>query len=169
MAESRLSIAELLRQDRRYKLEAYAFVFEALRYGHEVLDMGAAAKPTAAKPPAAAKPSKGASRAAETPPATKEGKEPAERHLTGQELCEAIRQYALEQYGFMARRVFETWGVRNTGDFGEIVFNLIRTGEMRKTKTDRREDFENVFDFESGLCDSFCIKPPVERPKPPAG
>ncbi|HEX3869812.1 MAG TPA: Minf_1886 family protein [Pirellulales bacterium] len=151
MAESRLSIAELLRQDKRYKIEAYAFVFEALRFGHEALGMGTARKE---------------SMASVDPGASSKEAQP-ERHLTGQELCEAIRQYALEQYGYMARSVLESWGVRTTGDFGEIVFNLIRVGEMRKTESDRREDFENVFDFETGLCERFEIKPPVERPKPP--
>jgi uncharacterized repeat protein (TIGR04138 family) len=155
MTESRLSIAQVLRQDKRYKIEAYAFVFEALRYAHEVLGMGGVAKPEPTK---------------STEAGGRVAKEPAtERHLTGQELCEGIRQYALEQYGFMARSVLESWGVRNTGDFGEIVFNLIRAGEMRKTDSDRREDFDDVFDFEVGLRDSFEIKPPVERPKPPTG
>ncbi|HWA98685.1 MAG TPA: Minf_1886 family protein [Pirellulales bacterium] len=184
MTEPRMSIAELLRQDSRYKLEAYAFVFEALRYGHEVLGMGKVKSPAgrgSLEKPAVEKPrlekatgDKPGSekRAAEQRSAEAEPPAPAqedERHLTGQELCEAIRQYALDQYGFMARRVFESWGIHCTGDFGEIVFNLIKVGEMRKTKHDRREDFDNVFDFESGLCGSFQIKPPVERPKPPAG
>ncbi len=56
-----------------------------------------------------------------------------QRHVTGQELCEAIRRYALEQYGYMAKMVLNNWGLRGTGDFGEIVFNLIRIGRMRKT------------------------------------
>jgi uncharacterized repeat protein (TIGR04138 family) len=60
----------------------------------------------------------------------------------------------------MAKCVLNSWGVHNTGDFGEIVFNLIRIGQMRKTKDDRREDFDDVFDFESGLTQSFQIKHP---------
>ncbi len=154
MTEPLLSITELLQQDRRYKVEAYAFVFEALKYGHEVLGLGkvrAKAEAATASEPSSSE------------------KESSERHLTGQELCESIRQYALEQYGYMARSVLESWGVRKTGDFGEIVFNLIKVGEMRKTKDDRLEDFEDVFDFENGLCNSFEIKAPVERPRPPKG
>ena len=57
----------------------------------------------------------------------------AQHHVTGQELCEAIRRYALDQYGYMAKLVLNNWGIRSTGDFGEIVFNLIRIGRMRKT------------------------------------
>jgi len=66
-------------------------------------------------------------------------------------LCEAIRQFALDQYGYMARCVLASWGVTMTGDFGEIVFNLIRVGEMRKTDDDRREDFDDVFDFDTAF------------------
>ena len=29
-----------------------------------------------------------------------------------------------------------------------MVFNLIRIGQMRKTPQDRREDFDDVYDFE---------------------
>ena len=78
-----------------------------------------------------------------------------ERHITGQQLCEAIRQYAVEQYGGLAKNVLAHWGVRSTGDFGEIVFNLISIGQMRKTESDRREDFDNVFDFDEGFRDVF--------------
>ncbi len=49
-------------------------------------------------------------------------------------MCEAIRLYALEQYGYMAKTVLNSWGVHNTGDFGEIVFNLIRIEQMKKTQ-----------------------------------
>jgi uncharacterized repeat protein (TIGR04138 family) len=70
-----------------------------------------------------------------------------EHHITGQQLCEAIRQYALEQYGYMALTVLNNWGVHRTGDFGEIVYNLIRIKHMKKSDSDRREDFENVYEF----------------------
>lgn len=135
-------IAKLLKEDRRYKIDAYAFVFEALNYAHNVLGMGTerSGEPEEDDPD--------------------EGTREAERHLSGQQLCEAIRQYALEQYGYMAQDVLGSWGVTSTSDFGEIVFNLIRIGQMRKTKDDAREDFDNVFDFETGLRQSFKITPP---------
>ena len=60
-----------------------------------------------------------------------------------------------QQYGMLAKSVLNEWGVRTTGDFGEIVFNLIDIGQMKKTDSDRREDFENVFDFDDGLRDAF--------------
>lgn len=70
-----------------------------------------------------------------------------EQHITGQQLCEAIRKYSLEQYGFMAKTVLNSWGVFTTGDFGEIVYNLIRIKHMKRSKADRREDFDDCYDF----------------------
>jgi uncharacterized repeat protein (TIGR04138 family) len=142
-------IVELLKRDKRYRFEAYVFVFEALGYAHTTLGMG----------------SEQPSEIPENEPQGSAGRveirvENPERHLTGQQLCEAIRQYALEQYGYMAKCVLNSWGVRNTGDFGEIVFSLIAIGQMRKTKDDRREDFDHVFDFDTGLQQDFRITLP---------
>jgi len=141
MSDAAHTLAQLLRDDDRYQRAAYLFVFDALNYAHTVLGMGAAPEGTADEG---------------TSPETAT----SERHLTGQELCEAIRLYALDQYGYMAKCVLNSYGVRTTGDFGEIVFNLIRVGLMRKTDDDRREDFDNVFDFDAGLEQSFQITPP---------
>ena len=80
------------------------------------------------------------------------------RHISGQQLCQAMRIYAHEQYGLLAKNVLNHWGIETTGDFGEIVFNLIEIGEMRKTPYDRREDFNDVFDFRQGFEHSFEIK-----------
>ncbi len=85
---------------------------------------------------------------------------PPDAHLTGQQLCEAIRQLALEQFGLMARVVLHSWGVHVTGDFGEIVYNLIDIGLMKKSETDRREDFNDVFDFEEAFERQFKITRP---------
>ena len=71
------------------------------------------------------------------------------RHVTGQELLHGISGYALEQYGPMARTVFDHWGVNATRDFGEIVFTLVGAGLMGKTDEDSIEDFIDVFDFDS--------------------
>jgi uncharacterized repeat protein (TIGR04138 family) len=136
MSDAAQTLAELLGEDKRYQKPAYLFVFDALNYAHSTLGLGAPAGEGA------------------QPEAT------TERHLTGQQLCEAIRLYALDQYGYMAKCVLNSWGVHTTGDFGEIVFNLIRVGLMRKTDDDRREDFDDVFDFESGLRQSFQITLP---------
>ncbi|MBU1045196.1 MAG: hypothetical protein KJ915_12460 [Candidatus Omnitrophica bacterium] len=68
-------------------------------------------------------------------------------HVSGKELSEGIRDYALSEYGRMARTVLEHWGLKVTEDFGSIVFNLVDAGVLGKTDDDRIEDFQNIFDF----------------------
>jgi uncharacterized repeat protein (TIGR04138 family) len=138
-------LSKLLKRDKRFKFDAYVFVFEALNYAHDVLGMG----------------QEGAKDEGEESAPAPKGKKKAERHLTGQQLCEAIRQYALDQYGMMAKSVLNSWGVRTTGDFGSIVFNLIEANQMRKTKQDRIDDFNDVFDFEEAFIRGFKITPPA--------
>jgi uncharacterized repeat protein (TIGR04138 family) len=69
------------------------------------------------------------------------------RHVSGQELLEGIRGYALAQFGPMADLVFEEWGVHRCEDFGEIVFNLVEIGLLGKTEQDSRADFQNGYTF----------------------
>lgn len=73
------------------------------------------------------------------------------RHISGQEFCEGIRRYALDQYGPLARTVLEHWGVKKTLDFGHIVFALVDVGLMRKTETDTLNDFKDVYDFKTAF------------------
>ena len=145
------SIAELLEQDKRYAFEAYVLVFESLDHAHRVLGMG---QVEPSEDPAGSGKSREAS---EDATASESG---GERHLSGRDLCEAIRHYALEQYGYMARCVLNSWGVYSTSDFGEIVYNLIRIEQMRKTAKDRREDFDDVYDFETAFERNFEISFP---------
>jgi uncharacterized repeat protein (TIGR04138 family) len=133
-------LAQLLEKDRRYTFEAYVFLFEALNFAQTVLEMGVES-PT-------------------EPIAENEEAPGPQHHVSGQELCEAIRRYALEQYGYMAKTVLNSWGIRGTSDFGEIVFNLIRIGQMRKTPSDTQVDFENIYDFDVAFKQQFKITPP---------
>jgi uncharacterized repeat protein (TIGR04138 family) len=135
-------IARLVEEDPRYTFEAYVFLLEALAYAQDVLNMGAET-PT------------------EMPEPLEESPEPGvQRHVTGQELCEAIRRYALEQYGYMAKTVLNRWGLHTTSDFGQIVFNMIRGNLMRKTPSDTQVDFDNIYDFDVALKQQFKIAPP---------
>lgn len=83
---------------------------------------------------------------------------PKPRHVTGAELLLGIRDYALEQFGPMARTVLHYWGIRKTLDFGKIVFALIEVGILRKQPEDKLEDFENVFDFKKAFDDDYEFK-----------
>lgn len=68
-------------------------------------------------------------------------------HVSGQELLEGIRKYALDQYGPLALTVLANWNVKQCSDFGNIVFNLVDFGVLGKTEQDQREDFLNGYDF----------------------
>jgi uncharacterized repeat protein (TIGR04138 family) len=77
------------------------------------------------------------------------------RHITGQELLDGIRRFALQQFGPMAVTVFEDWGVMRCSDFGEVVFNMVDSGLLAKTEKDSREDFQNGYDFASAFLKPF--------------
>jgi uncharacterized repeat protein (TIGR04138 family) len=73
----------------------------------------------------------------------------ASRHVSGQQLCEGLREFAYRQWGMLARVVLERWGIGATVDFGRIVFTLIEAGQMQKTPEDSLEDFRDVYDFKA--------------------
>ncbi|PQO31813.1 hypothetical protein C5Y97_20390 [Blastopirellula marina] len=146
---------QLLKDDPRFRMEAYQFVREALSYGQrfqqeaedefeeeveddedvEDLDLECFEEDEDLE--------------------AWEEEEEAESHLTGQVLCQAIRQYATQQYGLLAKVVLNSWGLYTTSDFGEIVYNLISINMMKKSKSDRREDFDDQYDFEDAFVKNF--------------
>ncbi len=77
------------------------------------------------------------------------------RHVSGQELLVGIREFALAQFGPMAITVLEEWGVRNSRDFGDIVFNMVDTGWLAKTDKDTRDDFQDGYDFTEAFRNPF--------------
>lgn len=96
------------------------------------------------------------------------------RHVTGRELVEGVRQYALQEFGPMTMKVLEEWGLAGTEDFGRIVFQLVEAGELGKTSEDKAEDFANCFDFRDAFEKPFePLKPLSDAParqrrRPPA-
>jgi uncharacterized repeat protein (TIGR04138 family) len=76
-------------------------------------------------------------------------------HITGQTLCEGLRLMALEKWGMLAWLVLDSWRVKTTRDFGEIVYLLIRHNWMKAQPTDTIEDFNAVFDLKTGLKGGF--------------
>lgn len=184
-----LTIYRLLKKDPRYPIEAYQFVRDGLTYATEVLALGqksdndrqkslaqqealeqsssdfqkeidliagiaASERTDEAEPSFELAKLDTPAESEETPPAEIEG-----RHLTGQELCEALRQYALQQYGYMAFSVLSEWSITATRDFGSIVYNLIEIGLMRKSPEDRQEHFNDVYDFHEVFVENFQFEP----------
>jgi len=77
------------------------------------------------------------------------------RHISGVELLDGIRQYAIEQFGPIALTVLNEWGISKTEDFGEVVFNLVEAGELGRTDKDKREDFANGYNFREAFSKPF--------------
>ena len=68
-------------------------------------------------------------------------------HVSGQQLLDGIRLYALKEFGPMVPTVFAYWGLKRCEDFGEMVFNLINVGIFGKTEHDSLEDFKGAYTF----------------------
>ena len=75
----------------------------------------------------------------------------ASRHVSGQQLCEGLREFALLEWGMLARTVLARWNISRTVDFGRIVFALIDNGWMSATDEDDLDDFRDVYDFKSAF------------------
>jgi uncharacterized repeat protein (TIGR04138 family) len=107
------ALRQVLEKDPRFPVDAYRFLFEALRFTVDQL--------------------------------------PAQRHVSGRELLEGVRQYALQQFGGMARTVLRHWNIRRTEDIGDMVFNLVEANLMGKTDTDSKNDFKGGYDFDQAF------------------
>lgn len=132
-------LPRIIALDPRFGIDAYAFVLEALDHARiQKLN----AMPRRAD----------VGRSKSRPPSRSRRRgQPAFGHVTGQELCHAVRTLALAQFGLLAATVLGHWGIRSTSDIGDIVYNMIATGDLEKTPSDSRTDFDNVFDFERAL------------------
>jgi len=84
----------------------------------------------------------------------------AGRHVSGQELLDGLRRFALDEFGPMAKTVLTYWGVKQCEDFGEIVFRMVDKGILGKTEQDSPEDFKGGYDFEEAF-----VKPYQPSPR----
>ncbi len=71
----------------------------------------------------------------------------ASRHVTGQQLCDGLREFAIEQYGLMARTVLRSWNITTCADFGNLVFAMVDAEMMQRTDQDTIDDFVDVYNF----------------------
>ena len=83
------------------------------------------------------------------------------RHISGQELLDGIRKYALGEYGPVTKRVLSEWGITECIDFGHLVFNLVNEGLLGKTDEDSLDDFSNGYDFTEAFLQPFRPTEPV--------
>jgi uncharacterized repeat protein (TIGR04138 family) len=87
------------------------------------------------------------------------------RHVSGPELLEGVRQYALKEFGPLVVTVFDNWGIRSCEDIGHMVFNLIGAGIFGKTDQDSIEDFKAVYDFQDAFVKPYAPEKKVEVAK----
>jgi uncharacterized repeat protein (TIGR04138 family) len=66
-------------------------------------------------------------------------------------LLEALRRHALSAFGSEAKSVLNSWGVIACKDFGEIVFNLIGTGQLTAEPGDTKDNFQGGYDFDTAF------------------
>ena len=118
----------IVAKDPRYPREAYMFLREALDHTQRM--MTKTVKDASPRQPA---------------------KDDAPRHVSGQQLLEGIRDYALQQFGPMAATVLGEWGIKRCEDFGELVFNMVEKSLLAKTDKDSREDFKGGYDFDAAF------------------
>ena len=123
VGQSDKSMEEIIRNDGRYPLEAFAFLHDALnRAVNEVYGPEASA------------------------PQDPENVSP--RHVSGMELCHTMRDLAIERWGRLARPVLAKWNIHATIDLGNMVYLLVNNSFMRKTDEDSVEDFRDVYSFD---------------------
>jgi uncharacterized repeat protein (TIGR04138 family) len=132
MSDETVSLDQVVKQDSRYPVEAYLFVREALSFAADSLELGC-------------EPCDQGDSEFDIDAVNQLARR--ERHLTGQQLCEAIRQFANSQFGYMAKIVLKSWNVDSTSCFGDIVYNMIHAGIMKKSSRDQRSHFDEVYEF----------------------
>jgi len=93
----------------------------------------------------------------------------SDRHITGQELVEGLRHRAREAFGPLGAHVWRTWGVRQSLDWGQIVFLLVDNQLLNRRESDTIDDFREGFDFDAFFVDDYRFDLPAEIPPTPAG
>ena len=132
-AEPTKSLEAVVDEVGLYPIEAYLFVQEGLH--HTVRKVHGAAAACA-----------------------QEGKCHESHHVSGRDLCEGLREFALLKWGLLAPTVLTRWNIRRTLDFGKIVFALVDNGHMKKTEEDQLEDFREVYDFRTAFESGYRIE-----------
>ena len=122
----------IVKEDPRFDRKAYAFIRQGLDYTVKELKKKEIAKTRGSQ------------------------------HVTGAELLDGIRVFALDQYGPLTKTVLNSWGITKCPDFGELVFNLIEYNVFSKTESDRREDFVDLYSFDDAFVKPFL---PVQKPR----
>jgi uncharacterized repeat protein (TIGR04138 family) len=85
----------------------------------------------------------------------KKSKKEVLSHVGAAELLDGFRLHALAEFGPMALMVLNYWGLTQTSDVGQMVFNLVQVGIFGKTDEDTVESFRDLFDFQEAFVSPF--------------
>jgi uncharacterized repeat protein (TIGR04138 family) len=81
----------------------------------------------------------------------KAGESGTGRHVTGQELLSGMRVHAEHLFGPLAARVWRSWGIHETLDWGNVVFLLVEAEMLNREDSDTLDDFREGFDFDEAF------------------
>jgi uncharacterized repeat protein (TIGR04138 family) len=130
-------IRKLARDDGRYRVAAFQFLFESLEPAIHLTK--------------------------------REGESLADRHLSGTELLTGLCSEATRLFGPLAAHVWNSWGVREPLDWGNIVFLLVDEGLLSRREEDTIDDFRVDMNFEQVFVKGYQLKLPKEVGPGPTG
>lgn len=87
--------------------------------------------------------------------AGKDGLQGTARHVSGREVLDGMREHALASFGPLAAYVWRAWGVRETLDWGHVVFLLVDQGMLKRQDSDSIEEFRAVYDFDEAFVGAY--------------
>lgn len=70
-------------------------------------------------------------------------------HVSAAQLLEALREFAVAEFGKQAKSRLNGSGISQCEDFGEMVFNLVQAGVMMQEQHDSKADFQGGYDFDT--------------------
>ena len=86
-------------------------------------------------------------------------KDPATRHLSGQELLQGVIRLARQEFGHFAPTVFREWGIASGEDVGRLVFQLVESKQLSARREDTIEDFRCPGELFAALTDKLDFGP----------
>lgn len=72
-------------------------------------------------------------------------------HVTGKEVCLALRQNLQKDFSLMAPDVLKSWNIVETNDFGNMVYDMVDAGLFSTSPQDSRADFVDVYPIPGAL------------------
>ncbi len=88
-----------------------------------------------------------------------EGTKKRNRHFDSAAVMAEFRDRALDQYGPLAYTVLTEWGVTRCEDIGEMMFNLVDSGRVKKDDGDTPESFIGGYDFKEAFLGPYGTDP----------